>query len=52
MKKINVHWQPRCPSCGSYEVDFEPFSDGQQWECQDCRMTFQSEGDDGYVLSP
>lgn len=50
MRKINPHWIPRCPSCGSYEVDYAPFTDGKEWDCQDCAMYFnQGEQDEDDV---
>lgn len=43
---VNQYWAPRCPTCGSYEVDFTPFTDGQEWECESCGMKFEQEEED------
>lgn len=51
MTKDSPYWYPRCPACGSDEVDFEPFTGGKSWRCQDCGMSFdQSEEDDEQCL--
>lgn len=36
-------WQPVCPTCGSDEVDFAPFTEGKEWECLNCGMKFNDE---------
>lgn len=47
MRRTSPYWEPRCPSCGSDEIDLLPFSSPVEWECDTCGMSFdQGESDD------